>query len=697
MKKCSCGSCAATAGAHSHTHHSHNHTATQESSCICGNHGEHNSESGHESGQGDVAPEGEDEPCACGGHNRTEHSAGDVLSCGCIRERGGEDGSRKRDILAIAGAIVIAVPAFIIGEGIGRLVLMLTAILLVGFPIFLQGIKNIFKLDLEELALLTIAVTAACIIGEYPEALLVTLLFRIGEMLEDIAVSRSRREVEAITKIIPENANLILPDGKIKIVNARELIPGEQILIKSGERVPVDGIVISGESSLDTSSLTGESAPREVLAGEIVLSGSVNIGGVLTVETTSAFENSTAARIIEMVKDAAARKGNTERMISRFARVYTPIVITVSLLVSVLPPLLGFGTFAQWIGRSLVFLVASCPCALVISVPLSFFAGIGAASKQGILIKGSRYIEALAKAECVVFDKTGTLTEGKLSVSEVEAVEGYSADEMLRLAAICETYSNHPIAQAIVQHVGEVDSASAVHIEEITAYGISAEIDGDTVLCGSARLMEREGIAVEALESANVYVARAGRLLGAIRLFDNPRNDAKAAVDALRSIGVTRAVMLTGDSRPAAEKTGEILELDEVQAELLPEDKVESLQRIRAGHSGKTVFVGDGVNDAPVLAVADVGVAMGFGSDSAIEAADVVLLSDRLSLLPQAIRIAKRTSSIARFNICFALAIKLAVFALAFFGIAQMWMAVFADVGVSIIAVMNATRALRFR
>ena len=697
MKKCSCGSCAATAGAHSHTHHSHNHTATQESSCICGNHGEHNSDSGHESGQGDVAPEGDDEPCACGGHNRTEHSTGDVLSCGCSRERGGEDGSRKRDILAIAGAIVIAVPAFIIGEGIGRLVLMLTAILLVGFPIFLQGIKNIFKLDLEELSLLTIAVTAACIIGEYPEALLVTLLFRIGEMLEDIAVSRSRREVEAITKIIPENANLILPDRKIKIVNARELIPGEQILIKSGERVPVDGIVISGESSLDTSSLTGESAPREVLAGEIVLSGSVNIGGVLTVETTSAFENSTAARIIEMVKDAAARKGNTERMISRFARVYTPIVITVSLLVSVLPPLLGFGTFAQWIGRSLVFLVASCPCALVISVPLSFFAGIGAASKQGMLIKGSRYIEALAKAECVVFDKTGTLTEGKLSVSEVEAVEGYSADEMLRLAAICETYSNHPIAQAIVQHVGEVYSANAVHIEEITAYGISAEIDGDTVLCGSARLMEREGIAVEALESANVYVARAGRLLGAIRLFDNPRNDAKAAVDALRSIGVTRAVMLTGDSRPAAEKTGEILELDEVQAELLPEDKVESLQRIRAGHSGKTVFVGDGVNDAPVLAVADVGVAMGFGSDSAIEAADVVLLSDRLSLLPQAIRIAKRTSSIARFNICFALAIKLAVFALAFFGIAQMWMAVFADVGVSIIAVMNATRALRFR
>ena len=680
MKKCTCGACANTAGAHSHTHHQHTHT--EEATCSCGS--GHSSQSehggGHEHGHGDDT---DDEPAS---------------SCGCgCSSNSGEPTTRKQDIISIAGAILLAIPAMLVGDGIIRLSLMLAAILLVGFPIFLQGIKNIFKLDFEELALLTIAVTAACIIGEYPEALLVTMLFRVGEMLEDIAVSRSKREVEAITKIIPENANLLLEDGKTKLVSAKALVIGQHILVKSGERIAVDGIVLSGESSLDTSSLTGESTPREVSAGDNVLSGSVNVGGVLTIETTSVFENSTAARIVEMVKDAAARKGTTERMISRFARVYTPIVIIVAIIVAVLPPLLGFGTFTQWIGRSLVFLVASCPCALVISVPLSFFAGIGAASKQGILIKGSRYIEALALADCIVFDKTGTLTEGRLSVSETEVLEGCSETEMLRLAAICESYSNHPIARAIVQHVGTVDAAAAVKIEEITAHGISAEIGGETVLCGSARLMEREGISVSSLKPANVYISRAGRALGAIHLFDNPRGDAAEAITSLHKGGITRTVMLTGDSRAAAEKTAKMIGLDDIRAELLPQDKVEHLQELREKSGGKVIFVGDGVNDAPVLAAADAGVAMGFGSDSAIEAADVVLLSDKLSLLPQAICIAKRTSALARFNIVFALAVKLAVFVLAFLGIAQMWMAVFADVGVSILAVMNATRALRFK
>ena len=681
MKNCTCSSCAATSGAHSHTHSNHNHSHT-ESSCSCSetsSRSDYSQNSSHENSHGDDSP---DE---------------DASSCGCNCKKSSKPSTRKQAILSITGAILLAIPAFIIDESIMRLVLMLAAILLVGFPIFRQGIINIFKLNFEELSLLTIAVTAACIIGEYPEALLVTLLFRIGEMLEDIAVSRSKREVEAITKIIPENANLLLPDGKTKIVSAKELLPGSHIIIKSGERVPVDGIVLSGESSLDTSSLTGESALREVCVNDKVLSGSVNIGGVLTVETTSAFENSTAARIIEMVKDAAARKGNTERMISRFARVYTPIVIVVSLLVAVLPPLLGFGTFTQWVGRSLVFLVASCPCALVISVPLSFFGGIGAASKQGILIKGSRYIDALAQTECVVFDKTGTLTEGKLSVSGIKTVNNFSANEMLRLAAICESYSNHPVARAIVQHAGTPQNTSAAKIEEITAYGISAEIDGEIVLCGSARLMQREGINTAMLEPANVYIAQSGKLLGAIYLFDNPRSDARETINNLRNAGIAKTIMLTGDSRSAAEKIASALGIDDVRPELLPQDKVDCLQEIRTKHSGKTIFVGDGVNDAPVLAAADAGVAMGFGSDSAIEAADIVLLSDKLSLLPQAIRIAKKTSALAKFNIAFALAVKLVVFVLAFFGIAQMWMAVFADVGVSILAVMNATRALRFK
>lgn len=624
-----------------------------------------------------------------------ENSCGEEYACGCSH---GEDGitTLRQDVIAMIVSAALAVGALFIPEGIYRTLLFAAAILTAGAPVFWQGIKNIAKLNLDEMALLTVAVAAASVIGELPEAMMVTLLFRVGEMLEGLAVSRSRREVEAVTKIIPDNANLLSADGMTRIVSAKTLQVGDRIRIKSGERIPVDCVILSGASSVDSSSLTGESAPREAQAGDGLLSGMVNLGGVLTCEAVSTFDHSTASKIVRMVKESAAKKGKAERLISRFARVYTPIVIAMAVLVAILPPLLHFGTFTQWIGRALVFLVASCPCALVIATPLAFFAGIGGASKQGILIKGSKYMEALAKTGRVVFDKTGTLTTGMLAVDTVTAANGYSRDEVLLLAAVCENGSNHPVAKAVVA-AGPKELPQAESCEELTAYGMRAVIAGDEALCGSARLMERFSVDISALPSVNVYIAKNGVAIGAISVFDTPREDAAGTISQLKAMGVSHTAMLTGDSIGAAKKTAALTGIDETFACLLPQDKVEQFMRMQEETSGSTIFVGDGINDSPVIAAADAGVAMGISSDAAIEAADVVLLSDRLSSLPQAIRIARRTTRLARFNIAFALIIKAAVLILAFFGFANMWLAVFADVGVAILSVLNAARALRFR
>ena len=616
-------------------------------------------------------------------------------------DHGGEEGNPRRDIIEvlIAGAVAAVALLFIQNTYI-QAALLLGAIVIAGRQIIWYGIKSIVKLDFNELALMTIAAIAACAIGEYTEALLVTALFRIGEMLEDIAVARSRRAVEAITQIIPDNANLLGADGSSQVINARDLRPGQQILIKSGERVPTDCLVLSGSSAMDSSSLTGESAPREVAAGDKILSGMVNVGGILVCQTTETLEQSTASRIVKMVQESAAQKGSTEKMISRFARAYTPVVVAAAALIAILPPLLGFGAFAMWLSRALVFLVASCPCSLVIATPLAYFSGIGACSQTGVLVKGSRYMEALAHARAVVLDKTGTLTTGVLSVGQITTLNGHSADDILVWAAACEGYSNHPIAKAVVAAAGNRTLPAADNCEEITSYGMAAQIDGVTTLCGSARLMARFGVDMRGQEeSGALFVARDGVLAGVISISDTPRDDAKAALEKLRSQGIDQLVMLTGDSAATAQKTAAAIGINQVRADLLPQDKVTAFVAIQEALEAKTtaLFVGDGINDAPVLARADVGIAMGMGSDAAIESADVVLLNNRLSALPQAIGIARRTGKLARFNIAFSLAIKLIVFVLAFFGMATMWMAVFADVGVTLLAVLNAARALRFR
>jgi len=638
--------------------------------------------------------------CDCGSaneyHHEQEHSQERDHSHG-----GEQISSLKQDIISVIAAAVVAVAAYFTPYATPypavQIALYLAAILIAGLPVFREGIKGIFHLQLEEMALMTIAVTAACIIGEFPEAMLVTVLFRLGEILEDLAVSRSRREVEAITKIIPENANLLGADGAATVVGAKELALGSKILIKSGERVPVDCRILSGSSSLDTSSLTGESIAREVSPGELCLSGSINLGGSLVCETVSTFADSTAAKIVEMVRDSAAQKGNTERFITRFARVYTPLVILAAVLLAVAAPLLGLGTFTMWLSRALVLLVASCPCALVISIPLSFFAGIGACSKNGVLVKGSKYMEALAQADTVVFDKTGTLTTGALSVDTVTAARNSSREEVLRLSALCESYSNHPIAKAVVSAHGAVDTAEVEECRELTSYGMRAVLkNGDVLLCGSRRLMERFDVPMDGLPEANVYLARGGAALGAVSVCDSPRPDAADTILELKELGIRRTVMLTGDGGAAAEKTRALVGLDEARHDLLPADKVENFAEIKKTSAGKTIYVGDGINDAPVLAAADAGVAMGLASDAAIETADVVLLSDKLRSLPQAIRITRRVTRLARFNVAFALTVKALVFVLTVFGMATMWMAVFADVGVSILAVLNATRALRF-
>lgn len=663
MKQCECGGCAVQPDSMA---------APKDSGCECGPNHDH----GHEHTHGAPAY---DDGCGCG----CGHGDGEVTT-------------PRQDIIAVVLAALVAVGGLFAPEGLMRSVILVTAVLIAGVPIFWQGLKNILRLDLEEMALMTIAVTAAIIIGELPEALLVTLLFRVGGVLEDLAVSRGRREIEAVSNIIPDNANLLDTGGNAVTVRARELAVGSRILVKSGERVPVDCTVLEGRSAVDTSSLTGESAPREIQPGDTVLSGSVNIGGVLTCETTSTFDNSTASKIIEMVRDSSAQKGTTERLISKFARVYTPIVIGVAVLVALLPPLLGLGSFPDYISRALVFLVASCPCALVIAVPLSFFAGIGAASKNGILIKGSKFVEALAGVDTVVLDKTGTLTTGSLSVTDVFPARGIDRDELLGLAGVCESYSNHPVAKAVVAEAGTPDPSGVESCEELTALGMRAVIGGQTVLCGSARLMGQSGVDISALPAANLYVARDGAALGAIAVADQPREDAAATIAELGAMGVARTVMLTGDGPEAARRVAEQVGLGDVRANLLPADKVSAFEEIKARSAGKVLFVGDGINDSPVIARADAGIAMGLASDAAIEAADAVLLSDRLSSLPRAIGIARRTSRLARFNIAFALVVKLAVFALALFGYANMGLAVFADVGVTVLSVLNATRALRF-
>lgn len=689
---------------HSHEHgscgcnhdHSHEHEHT---SCSCNHDHSHNHEHDHEhaSCSCDSAHDHDHDSCgitscSCGHDHHHVHSDG----CGCGHDH--SHTAEKSEYIALGvGIAVIAVASLIPMPQIVKLILMIIGVAVTGFDTFWAGIKSILKLKFDETSLLTIAVIAAFVLGEYFEAAAVTVLFQLGEILEGLAVSRSTKSVEALTKIRPESANLI-ENGAVKTVKADYVEVGSTILIKPGEKVPLDAVVVEGESSLDTSALTGESVPVYIKTGDRVLSGSLNLNGAITCKTTSTFNNSTANKIIEMVRDSAAKKGVTEKFIAKFARVYTPVIIVLALITAVVPPLVGFGSFSEWVYRALIFLVASCPCAIVISVPLAFFSGIGAASKQGILIKGSKYLEILADAKQVVMDKTGTMTTGKLSVTDVVCAEGFEKEEFVALAASAEKFSNHPMASAVVKYAQSIDvnTSEAKDCEEIAGHGVKVMIDGETVLCGSQKLLRDNGVSVpDDIDSDfNIFVSKDGVFAGALKVSDSMRKETPEAIAQFKAFGVKKTIMLTGDNETHAQKIKDESGIDSFYASLLPQDKVTHLEKIKK--EGTTLFVGDGINDAPVLAMADAGVAMGFGTDAAIQAADIVLLNDRLTGLVQAMKISAKTLKLAKFNMIFALAVKALVLILGVFGMAQMWMAVVADVGVSIVCVLNATRALGF-
>ncbi|MFO7160510.1 MAG: heavy metal translocating P-type ATPase [[Clostridium] cellulosi] len=580
-------------------------------------------------------------------------------------------------------------------------VLYLIAYLAVGGEILFKALRNIAKGQVfDENFLMSVATIGAFAIGEYPEGVAVMLFYQIGELLQDAAVDRSRKSISALMDIRPDYANLKIGD-EIRRVAPEEAAVGDLIVVRPGERIPLDGRVVEGKSSLDMSALTGESLPRDVEAGSSVLSGSVNKTGLITVEVTSEYGESTVSKILNLVQNASSKKAPTENFITKFARIYTPVVVCTALALALIPPLVIPGVhFAEWIKRGLIFLVISCPCAIVVSIPLCFFGGIGGASKNGILVKGSNFLEALNNVDTVVFDKTGTLTKGNFKVAEIKTANGFTEDEVLSLAAYAENYSNHPIAVSIRESYGkEIDSRRISDYEELSGKGIRVKIDGKTVLAGNSSLMKAENIACEKIMSPGtvVYIATDGKFAGYLVIADEIRPDSEKAIQELKAAGVKTA-MLTGDSKAAGELVGKELDLDQIYTELLPHQKVEQLERLSKAidGSGKLVFIGDGINDAPVLAQADVGIAMGgTGSDAAIEAADVVFMTDEPKKIVTAINIARRTHKIVWQNIIFALVVKAALLILGALGVANMWEAVFGDVGVTLIAVLNATRTMR--
>lgn len=588
-----------------------------------------------------------------------------------------------------------------LGEG-WELALFLLAYLTVGGDILLQAVKNIFRGRVfDEYFLMSAATVGAFAIGEYPEGVAVMLFYQVGELFQSLAVNRSRKSITSLLNIRPDYANLKTDSGTQR-VNPESVAVSSLILVRPGEKVPLDGRIVEGSSMVDTSALTGESVPRTVKAGDEVLGGFINKNGILTVEVMRTFGESSVAKILELVENAAGRKAPTETFINKFARAYTPVVVITALLLAVVPPLIVPGAvFSDWIYRALIFLVISCPCALVVSIPLGFFGGIGAASKQGILIKGGNYLEALNHVQVVVFDKTGTLTEGSFKVTEIYPANGFSQEELLETAAYAELHSGHPIADSIREaYGGELDESKLNDYEEMPGYGVRAKWNGMTVLAGNVKLMISENVSFdeENIFGTVVHIAIDGRYAGKIVIADEIKADSAEAIRGLKALGIRRTVMLTGDAKSVGEEVGRRLGIDEVHAGLLPEDKVEQIEKLDRAKSAKEkiLFVGDGINDTPVLARADIGVAMGgLGSDAAIEAADVVIMTDEPSKLVTAIGIAKRTRRIVWQNIVFALGVKAVFLILGAFGIATMWEAVFSDVGVTLIAVLNAMRVLR--
>ncbi|MBP7278148.1 MAG: cadmium-translocating P-type ATPase [Sedimentibacter sp.] len=596
---------------------------------------------------------------------------------------------------------IFFVSAIIINDSQLKLIMYIISYILAGGDVVKRAIENIKNGQVfDENFLMSVASIGAFFIGEAPEGVGVMLFYQIGEMLQSYAVGQSRRSISSLMDIRPDYAN-VLRNGEVLTIPPEEVEIGEIIVIKAGERVPLDGIVVEGNSMLDTSALTGELLPREVITGSELLSGCINMNGLLNAKVTKSYSESTVNKILELVENASSRKSKSEKFITRFARVYTPVVVVIAVVLAIIPPLIIKGaTFNEWIYRSLAFLVVSCPCALVISVPLSFFGGIGGASRNGILVKGSNYLESLAKTEIIVFDKTGTLTKGVFKVQKIHS-EKIKPEELLKLAAYAESYSNHPISLSLKEaYKKDIDIEKISQVEEISGHGVSAAVENIKVLAGNDKLMEKFKIPYnkETSEGTLVHIAADGEYAGYILIADKIKDDAFEAVSDLRKHNIKDIVMLTGDSESVAINTARELGIDRVYAGLLPADKVEKVEELISQKSKKVtlMFVGDGINDAPVLARADVGVAMGaLGSDAAIEAADVVIMTDEPSKIAKAIEIAKNTIKIAYQNVIFAISVKVIILVLSTLGLASLWAAVFADVGVTFIAVLNAMRALR--
>ena len=622
---------------------------------------------------------------------------------------------QKIMLYRIIAAAVIYVPLFVL-EHMGKLefqseipvqfLLFMIPYLIVGWDIIYRAVRNISHGQVfDENFLMCIATFGALGVKEYSEAVAVMLFYQIGELFQSYAVNRSRQSISAMMDICPEYAN-IEEDGKLKQVDPDDVEIGTEIVIKAGERVPLDGVVVSGTSFVDTSALTGESVPREVTEGSEIISGCVNGSGLLKVRTTKEFDDSTVAKILELVENASSKKAHVENFITKFAKYYTPIVVCAAVVLAFLPPIILGGGFAEWIQRACIFLVISCPCALVISVPLGFFGGIGAASKQGVLVKGSNYLEALSEMKTIVFDKTGTLTKGEFVVSEV-IPNGWEKEGLLEVAALAEGYSDHPISAALKKayeeaELGELSMDRVEQAEEIAGHGIKAKIDGRVVYAGNAKLMEEKGVEYEpcTVPGTVVYLAAEKEFLGTIVISDTVKPEAKRAIAQLKQSGVKKTVMLTGDRKDVGEAVAESLGIDEVYTDLLPGDKVDKVEALlgELGEKEKLGFVGDGINDAPVLSRADIGIAMGsLGSDAAIEAADVVLMDDNILKISSIMRIAGKTLQIVHQNIVFALGVKVLVLILGALGMANMWEAVFADVGVSVIAILNSMRTLKVK
>ena len=615
------------------------------------------------------------------------------------------DEDKKRTIRLAVGAVVYAIgmalTVFAKLPTLAELAFLIVAYVILGWDVVWQAVKNITRGQVfDEHFLMSVSTIGAFAIGEYPEAVAVMLFYQVGEFFQSLAVKRSRKSISDLMDICPDSAT-VKRNGVLQVVSPESVAVGEIIVVKPGEKIPLDGIVVDGESMLDTKALTGESVPRSIRKGDEALSGCINQSGLLTLKVTKSFGESTVSKIIDLVENASARKAPTENFITTFARYYTPVVVGMAAVLAIIPPLVLGGGWSEWLRRGFVFLIVSCPCALVISIPLTFFGGIGAASKRGVLVKGSNYLEALNKVSVVVFDKTGTLTKGVFEVANIIPAAGYQKEQVLEYAAQAESYSNHPIAKSILATYGKpIDQKQFSGFEEISGHGISVMVRGKKVLAGNSKLMESEKIAYAACDAAGTkfYVAADGSYVGCILIADEVKPDSKCAIAELKKIGVEKTVMLTGDDERIGKSVADELGLDAYYAQLLPDQKVEKLEMLdkQKRQGSKLAFVGDGINDAPVLARADVGIAMGgLGSDAAIEAADVVLMTDEPSKLVEAIDVAKATKRIVMQNIVIALGIKSVFLVLGALGMAGMWEAVFGDVGVTIIAVLNAMRILK--